>query len=46
MTERKVIGPASKPQELFLTLRDGTGPRSKWANEDGEEVDIIVYGGK
>ena len=41
---QKVIGPASKPQELFLTLRDGTGPRSKWANEDGEEVDIIVYG--
>ena len=45
MTERKVIGPASRPQELFLTLRDGTGPRSRWANEDGEEVDIIIYGG-
>lgn len=42
---QKVIGPASRPQELFLTLRDGTGPRSRWANEDGEEVDIIIYGG-
>jgi len=46
MTERKVIGPASRPQELFLTLRDGTGPRSKYATEDGEEVDIVWYGGQ
>nr|DAH57107.1 MAG TPA: Large subunit terminase [Caudoviricetes sp.] len=40
------IAPASKPQELFLTLRDGSGKRSKWATEDGEEVDIIFYGGQ
>ena len=33
---QKVIGPANKPQESFLTLRDGTGPRSKWANENEE----------
>lgn len=42
----KVIAPASKPQELFLTLRDGTGKRSKHATEDGEEVDIVFYGGQ
>jgi predicted phage terminase large subunit-like protein len=42
----KVIAPCSKPQELFLTLRDGTGKRSKYATEDGEEVDIIFYGGQ
>ena len=42
----KIIGPASKPQELFLTLRDGTGKRSKYATEEGEEVDIIFYGGQ
>lgn len=42
----KVISPASKPQELFLTLRDGTGKRTKYATEDGEEVDIIFYGGQ
>lgn len=41
-----VIGPASKPQELFLNLRDGTGKRSKYATEAGEEVDIIFYGGQ
>ena len=40
------IAPASRPQELFLTLRDGSGKRSKWATEDGEEVDIIFYGGQ
>lgn len=40
-----VISPASLPQELFLTLRDGTGKRTKYATEDGEEVDIIFYGG-
>ncbi len=40
-----LISPASKPQELFLTLRDGTGKRSKYATEEGEEVDIIFYGG-
>lgn len=42
----KIFGPASKPQELFLTLRDGTGKRSKYATEEGEEVDIIFYGGQ
>lgn len=42
----KVFAPASKPQALFLTLRDGTGKRSKYATEDGEEVDIIFYGGQ
>lgn len=42
----KVIGPASLPQQLFLTLRDGTGKRSKYATEEGEEVDIIFYGGQ
>lgn len=42
----KLIAPASVPQELFLTLRDGTGKRSKYATEDGEEVDIIFYGGQ
>ena len=42
----RVFCPASKPQELFLTLRDGTGKRSKYATEDGEEVDIIFYGGQ
>lgn len=42
----KVFAPASKPQSLFLTLRDGTGKRSKYATEDGEEVDIIFYGGQ
>lgn len=42
----KVIAPASLPQELFLTLRDGTGKRSKYSTEDGEEVDIIFYGGQ
>lgn len=31
---QKVIGPANKPQESFLTLRDGTGPRSKWADDE------------
>lgn len=40
------ISPASKPQLMFLTLRDGTGKRSKYATEDGEEVDIIFYGGQ
>lgn len=40
-----MIAPASKPQELFLTIRDGTGKRSKYANEEGEEVDIVFYGG-
>ena len=40
-----LISPASIPQELFLTLRDGTGNRSKYATEEGEEVDIIFYGG-
>ena len=40
-----LISPASIPKELFLTLRDGTGKRSKYATEDGEEVDIIFYGG-
>lgn len=40
------IAPASIPQQLFLTLRDGTGKRSKYATEDGEEVDIIFYGGQ
>lgn len=40
-----LISPASIPQELFLTLRDGTGKRSKYATEEGEEVDIIFYGG-
>ena len=43
---KTVISPCSKPQELFLTLRDGTGKRSKYATEDGEEVDIIFYGGQ
>ena len=42
----KIFSPASKPQELFLTLRDGTGKRSKYATEEGEEVDIIFYGGQ
>lgn len=42
----KLIAPSSRPQELFLTLRDGTGKRSKYATEDGEEVDIIFYGGQ
>lgn len=42
----RTIAPASKPQELFLMLRDGTGKRSKYATEDGEEVDIIFYGGQ
>lgn len=32
----KIIAPASKPQELFLTIRD----------EYGDEVDIVFYGGK
>lgn len=41
-----LISPASIPQELFLTLRDGTGKRSKYATEEGEEVDIIFYGGQ
>lgn len=41
-----VIAPASRPQSLFLTLRDGTGKRSKYATEEGEEVDIIFYGGQ
>ena len=41
-----VISPASLPQQLFLTLRDGTGKRSKYATEEGEEVDIIFYGGQ
>jgi hypothetical protein len=36
-----LISPASIPQELFLTLRDGTGKRSKYATEDGEEEGII-----
>lgn len=40
------ISPASKPQLMFLTLRDGTGKRSKYATEEGEEVDIIFYGGQ
>lgn len=40
------ISPASMPQQLFLTLRDGTGKRSKYATEEGEEVDIIFYGGQ
>lgn len=39
------IAPASIPQQLFLTLRDGAGKRSKYATEEGEEVDIIFYGG-
>lgn len=41
-----VIAPASLPQELFLTLRDGTGRRTEWATDEGEEVDIIFYGGQ
>lgn len=41
-----LISPASIPQQLFLTLRDGTGKRSKYATEEGEEVDIIFYGGQ
>jgi len=46
MTERRIIGPASRPQELFLNLRDGTWKRSKYSNDNGEEVDIIIYGGQ
>lgn len=42
----KILAPCSLPQQLFLTLRDGTGKRSKWATEEGEEVDIIFYGGQ
>ena len=42
----KIFAPASIPQELFLTLRDGTGKRSKYATEEGEEVDIVFYGGQ
>lgn len=42
----KVIGPSSVPQQLFLTLRDGTGKRTKYATDEGEEVDIIFYGGQ
>lgn len=42
----KILAPASRPQELFLTLRDGTGKRSRYATDEGEEVDIIFYGGQ
>ena len=46
MSEEIRIGPASKPQELFLTLRDGVKSESPYSTEDGEEVDIIFYGGQ
>ena len=41
-----LVAPASKPQELFLNIRDGAGKRSKWATDEGEEVDIVFYGGQ
>jgi hypothetical protein len=40
-----VVAPASRPQELFLNIRDGAGKRSRWATDEGEEVDIVFYGG-
>lgn len=45
----KVIAPASYPQELFLTIRDGVISDSKYCvkkgKQVGEEVDIVFYGG-
>lgn len=46
----KVIAPASYPQELFLTIRDGVISDSKYCvkkgKQVGEEVDIVFYGGE
>ena len=39
---KKTIAPASKPQELFLTIRDN----DNGADGFGEEVDIVFYGGQ
>lgn len=45
----KAIAPCSLPQQLFLTLRDGVPKEvsgSKYATSEGEEVDIVFYGGQ
>lgn len=43
--ERKIIAPCSKPQEMFLSIRDGFQSGGKYCTKDGEEVDIVFYGG-
>lgn len=41
----KIIAPCSKPQEMFLSIRDGYQSGGKYCTEEGEEVDIVFYGG-
>lgn len=43
--ERKIISPCSKPQELFLSIRDGYDSGGRYSTPKGEEVDIVFYGG-
>lgn len=45
-SEKKIIAPCSKPQEMFLSIRDGYQSGGKYCTKDGEEVDIVFYGGE